>query len=170
MAISVNKIGTGVSALLEDVDLAWNQGATGDLSVGAVNQRSIGAYTLGGAVSAASGSQGGGAAGAGAGSGSVNQIIGDTTAAVRRSTVVVPGAVTVAASDASAITAGAGAVAVAFASSGSSSAQAGAVGGSFAVNNIGTDGNPNDVWPRSTAPRSRPTATSRSTPPCWPAS
>ena len=64
VAISVNKLSTSAQALVENANVSWADGAVGDLQVEAVNSRSIGAFTIGGAVSAASGSQGSGAAGA----------------------------------------------------------------------------------------------------------
>jgi hypothetical protein len=94
IAISVNRVGTSASALMEDADVSWAGGA-GNLLVEAISARSIGAYTVGGAVSAALANQGNGVAGSGAGSGSINEIEGDTIAAIRRSMLVVPGTVTV---------------------------------------------------------------------------
>jgi hypothetical protein len=153
IAISVNRVGTSAIALIEGrteadgtkpVTISWN-GGSGDLLVEAISARSIGAYTVGGAVSAALGNQGKGVAGSGAGSGSVNEIEGDTIAAIRDSVLVVPGTVTVHAVDSSKISAGAGAIAIAIGKSSDNKAGAGAVGGAFAINDIGTAANPNQV-------------------------
>ena len=90
VAIAINLLDTDVSALIESNTTSWDAAGSGDLVVEAINTRDIGAYTLAGAVSVASGTQGNGIAAAGAASGSVNQIAGDTTATVRQSTVDVP--------------------------------------------------------------------------------
>jgi hypothetical protein len=148
VAVAVNKLSTDVSARIEASrpgGIGWKEGGTGALLVQATNTRSIGAYTLAGAVSVASGTQGNGVAGALAASGSVNQIVGDTVAAIRGSTVNVPGAVTVKAKDEAEITAGAGGIAAALGFSSKGNGGAGAFGAAFAINSIGADGDANVV-------------------------
>ncbi len=100
--------------------------------------------TVAGAVAGAMGKQGSsGPAGAGAGSGSVNQIHSDVVAAIRNSSVLVPGQLQVVATNGAEIIAGAGALSVSIAQGGSGSARPPAsVAGAFAINSIGSDGNP----------------------------
>ncbi len=148
IAIAVNKIATSVEALIENTDLLWVDAATsGDVLVEAANTRSIGAFTLAGAVSVASGTQGSGIAGAGAGSGSINQIYGDTRAIIRDSTVDAPGTVKVYAHDRSQIISGAGGIAVAVGLSSQGNGGAGSFGAAFAINFIGkSSDDENLVW------------------------
>ena len=147
MPVTTPRFGTSTSALVEDADdITWlTLIAPGDLLVEAISTRDIGAYTVGGAVSAALGNRGNGVAGSGAGSGTVNEIEGDTIAAIRRSVMDVPGSVTVHATDSSKISAGAGALAVAIGNSKQNKAGAGAVGGAFAINDIGSSDDPNQI-------------------------
>ncbi len=145
IAIAINLLVTDVEAIIEGNTLSWADGGDGDLLVEALNHRDIGAFTLAGAVSVASGTQGSGIAAAGAASGSVNQIIGDTSAIVRSSTLEVPGPVTVHAEDDSDIISAAGGIAVSVGLSGQGNGGAGAFGAAFAINNIGTGSDDNAI-------------------------
>lgn len=154
IAIAVNIISSSAKALIADLvnsslsqaGLLWADEGSGNLIVEAVNDRDIGAFTLAGAVSVASGTQGNGVAAGGAASGSVNQLKGDTTATIHNSAVAVPGTVTVHAKDTSDIISAAGGIAVAVGVSSQGNGGAGSFGAAFAVNSIGTDSADDLVW------------------------
>ncbi|MEY2518222.1 MAG: large repetitive protein, partial [bacterium] len=146
VAIAVNTITGSTEALVESSEITWADAADGALSVQATSSGSIQAFTVAGALAAAVAKQSGSGVGAaGAGSGSVNRINADTTATVRSSTVTTAGAVTVLAKNDSKIIAGAGAIAISIGIAGNSTAAAVAIGGSFAINLIGADGDDNLV-------------------------
>src|SRR5262249_8152021 len=124
----------------------WESEARGGLAITASSTGTIKAFTVAGAISAALAKQGAGTAVALAGAGSLNQILADTTATLRQSTVDAGAGVPVTATNNSQTSAGAGAVAVSFATSGKSTAAAVGFGAAFAVNNLGKDGDANKVW------------------------
>jgi hypothetical protein len=86
VAVAVNRITSPVSAYLDASSVSIL--ASGVFELHATADTTIKAYTLGAAVSAVSGTQGGGIAGAGAGSGSVNTINADAIAALRNGSEV----------------------------------------------------------------------------------
>ena len=146
VAIAVNKIISRIEALVASSgtvqsQITWVAGALGGLVIEAFSTGSIQAYTVAGALAAAVAKQSGsGIAASGAGSGSLNSIDTDTTATLSSTTVVAEGDVTVGATNTSKIIAGAGAVAIAIGISAKSTAAAVAIGGSFAINDIGGPG------------------------------
>ena len=139
IAISVNRITSSTTALLEDGTVTWQNNSRGDLLVSANSAETIDAYTLAGAVSVASGTSGSGVAAAGAASGSVNFIAFDTQAVVKDSTVTLgTGGATVEAEDESTIRSGAGSIAVSVGLSSNGNGGAGAFGAAFSINSIGS--------------------------------
>lgn len=145
IALAFNEIDTETSALVQASEITWADETRGSLTIEAKSTGSIKAFTVAGAVSVALAKQGSSFAIAAAASGSLNEILADTTAILRQSTVDAADDVSVIASNDSEIIAGAGAVAVSFAMAGSSTAAAAAFGTAFAVNNLGADGNANKV-------------------------
>jgi 6-phosphogluconolactonase (cycloisomerase 2 family) len=145
VAVAINRITSPVTAYLDDSSVSIL--GSGGFELHATADTTIKAYTLGAAVSAVSGTQGGGIAGAGGGSGSINTINADAIAALRNGSQVSSsvGTVKVAASNTSDITADAGGFALSLALGSSGSSNAAAFGAGFAVNNIGSDEDRNVV-------------------------
>jgi hypothetical protein len=147
VAIAVNSIAGDTIALVSSSTLTAGSDSTGTLTVKSLSEGEIQAYTVAGALSAASSKQSGSGIGAsGAGSGSVNKIDSDTIATIENSTITANGDVLVQAQNNAKITAGAGAVAIALGSAvGQGQAGAVAIGGSFSVNELDGDNGGNQV-------------------------
>ncbi|MFM8188319.1 MAG: hypothetical protein ACKN85_07560, partial [Pirellula sp.] len=142
VAIAVNSIAGDTVALVSNSTITGGVGSTGTVTVESISDGEIQAYTVSGALSAASSKQTGSGIGAsGAGAGSVNKIDVDTTATVENSTIDVQGNVVVKAQNTAKIIAGAGAVAIGIGSAvGQGQGGAVAIGGSFSVNQLDGDG------------------------------
>ena len=143
----MNSIAGDTIALVSNSTLTTVAGSTGALTVESVSEGEIQAYTVSGALSAASSKQSGSGIGAsGAGSGSVNKIDVDTTATVENSSIIAQGDVVVRAKNTAEIIAGAGAVAIGIGlSAGQGAAGAVAIGGAFSINELDGDGDGNLV-------------------------
>jgi hypothetical protein len=130
--VDYNEIDNDVNAYLDSVNLTTN----GTLTIEALSESVIDAYTVGVAAAAGSGKF------AGAGSVSVNMIKNTTEAAIENgSTVTILGAgsVTLTATDTSKITADGGGVGIGVASGGQESGTSFAIGISVAINDIGNN-------------------------------
>ncbi len=144
VALGVNEIDGDVRARLDDATIEI--GGAGELTVTATSNATIVGITLGSAVSAAVGEEGGDSiAGTGAGSLSINTIDVRTEASIANDSNVTAGSVAVTAQDQSHITALAGGIAVAAGISGEGSAKTVAAGAAFSINWIG-GGDGNHVW------------------------
>ncbi len=131
-AVGYNEIDNDVNAYLDDTTLT----SSGTLTIEALSESEIEAYTVGVAAAAGSGKF------AGAGSVSVNMIKNTTEAAIENGSTVTTlevGSVTLTATDTSQITADGGGVGVAYASGGQNSGTSFAIGISVAINDIGNN-------------------------------